>query len=296
MSAPTENPTHGSAGPAGHADTVAGQRAALDDGPAPVTAHTLSGAWAVDAVSPQEKALFATHTETCRDCATEADELTETAARLSEVTAVDPPPALRDRVLAEIATVRPLPPAGGVDALAAHPAAVRRWRRRTPQQPASRWSLGLAAAAAVVIGSAGTTFFLDTIEGPRAPVSTAAVDPVSDKTSAVLSAPDAVRRSAVLASGGRVVVVTSRAQGRSVLVADTVTAPDSGVLQLWLIGDNGDSPRYLPAGVVPTDTDSAAVLLPRSASDSSAVGVTVEPDRGARVPTTEPVAVIALGA
>ena len=80
----------------------------------PIELHTLAGAYALDALTEIERAGFARHMAECAACATEAAELTETAARMGAATALTPPPGLRGAVLAEISRTRQVPrhPAG----------------------------------------------------------------------------------------------------------------------------------------------------------------------------------------
>ena len=78
--------------------------------------HALSGAYAVDALDDIERAQFERHLAECAECRAEVASLRSTAALLAETTATAPPEGLRDRVLADIATVRPLPPAVGTGA------------------------------------------------------------------------------------------------------------------------------------------------------------------------------------
>ncbi len=72
--------------------------------------HALSGAYAIDALDDIERAQFERHLAECAECRAEVDSLREASAMLAETTAVEPPADLRDRLLAEIRTVRPLPP------------------------------------------------------------------------------------------------------------------------------------------------------------------------------------------
>ena len=73
--------------------------------------HALLGGYVADALSPRELAEFEQHLTTCQSCRDEVRELRETAADLSHMVAAPPPPALRERVLATAATIRPEPPA-----------------------------------------------------------------------------------------------------------------------------------------------------------------------------------------
>ena len=85
--------------------------------------HALSGAYAVDALDDIERAGFERHLAECADCRAEVASLREAAGLLAEDSAADPPAELRDRVLAGIRTVRPLPPEATVAATSASPAA-----------------------------------------------------------------------------------------------------------------------------------------------------------------------------
>ena len=72
--------------------------------------HALSGAYVVDALDDLERARFETHLADCADCREEVRTLSEAASLLGASASAAPPAGLRDRVLADIATVRPLPP------------------------------------------------------------------------------------------------------------------------------------------------------------------------------------------
>ncbi|WP_031099410.1 RskA family anti-sigma factor, partial [Streptomyces sp. NRRL S-15] len=68
--------------------------------------HTLTGAYALHALPDDERVAFERHLGVCGACAQEVRELSATAARLGLAVSAVPPPALRDRVLREITTVR----------------------------------------------------------------------------------------------------------------------------------------------------------------------------------------------
>ena len=72
--------------------------------------HALSGAYAIDALDDLERAQFERHLADCADCRAEVASLQEASALVGETSAMTPPPQLRERVLASIGTVRPLPP------------------------------------------------------------------------------------------------------------------------------------------------------------------------------------------
>ncbi|MFP4149023.1 MAG: RskA family anti-sigma factor, partial [Nitriliruptoraceae bacterium] len=73
--------------------------------------HTLTGAYAVDALDDTERAVFEAHLEVCLPCAQEVRELQETAARLGGAAVAAVPSDLKARVLAEIDATRQERPA-----------------------------------------------------------------------------------------------------------------------------------------------------------------------------------------
>jgi anti-sigma factor RsiW len=72
-------------------------------------AHSTVGAYAVDALSADERAEFESHLATCPSCQLEAVDFAETLAELSPLMAMAPPPALRTSVMAAIGGTRQLP-------------------------------------------------------------------------------------------------------------------------------------------------------------------------------------------
>jgi anti-sigma factor RsiW len=72
--------------------------------------HTLTGAYALGALSDTESGEFTRHMGRCRACAQEVRELRETAARLALSVAETPPARMRVRVMAALPEVRQLPP------------------------------------------------------------------------------------------------------------------------------------------------------------------------------------------
>jgi hypothetical protein len=75
--------------------------------------HLLTGSYAVDALTDQEREGFERHLHHCRSCDAEVRGLRETAARLAMARSLRPPPGLQDRVLAATYRTRQLPPAPG---------------------------------------------------------------------------------------------------------------------------------------------------------------------------------------
>jgi len=64
--------------------------------------HELAGSYALNALDTADLAEFEAHLATCPTCQTDVTEFCETAAELSLLTMATPPPALRDKILAEI--------------------------------------------------------------------------------------------------------------------------------------------------------------------------------------------------
>lgn len=68
--------------------------------------HRLSGAYALHALSEDEREAFERHLTGCEPCAQEAAELCATAARLGLAASAAPRREMRDQVLRRITTVR----------------------------------------------------------------------------------------------------------------------------------------------------------------------------------------------
>ncbi|MEV6831725.1 anti-sigma factor [Amycolatopsis sp. NPDC051102] len=220
--------------------------------------HTLTGAYALDAVSDVDRAEFERHLGECAACREEVAELRATGARLAVAAAVDPPPSLKLLVLADVARTRQLPPKV--------PVARRLSRAKTWQLRVSLFGAAAAAAVAVVFGVTTTP----------APVDS------------VLDAPDA---SAIQGVGqGHATLVVSRSRNQAVLLASDLPALDAGhVYQVWLIGTGGAR----SAGLM-TTAASQRMLVANLPSDVDRIGITVEPAGGSAGPTTPAVTRISL--
>jgi anti-sigma-K factor RskA len=235
--------------------------------------HALSGAYAVDALDDIERAGFERHLAECAECRAEVASLREAAALLAETTATEPPAALRDRVLADITKVRPLPP----ETPAARPVPTRRRQRRGARL--------LAAAAAVVVlgGGAAVVWQQPWQDGTSQPPSA---------TDAVLSAPDARSTSLDFPGGASATVTHSDSLGKAVIVTQKMPPPPEGkVYQLWL-----DQPGkgMVSAGLMPVKADQE-VLLAGDAATATGAGITVEPEGGSTSPTSAPIALFDFG-
>lgn len=229
--------------------------------------HTLTGAYAVNALSDTERSTFETHLARCESCAVEVAELTATATRLGAAVEFPPPPHLRARVLAAAAETRQLPP---------RTARVSRRLRGTG---------GLLAAACLVVAVVLTVEIRSTPD-------TDALARISSEYSRFadfLSTPDVKLVSATGSNGATGTAVVSASRDELLFLSRDLPEPPSGrVYQLWLI--DADGPR--PAGVLPTS--GSAPLMAAGVSGAQKVAVTVEPPGGSAKPTTAPMMVIAL--
>lgn len=228
--------------------------------------HTLSGAYAVNALDERERPLFEQHLATCAECRAEVAGLIATAARLGDAVATHPPPYLRDRVLTQARQTRQLRPP--VPAQRAEP-------------PAWRFRLLLAAASVLAI-LAGTLGALAWQANERA----GDLRAHNDRIAAVVSAPDAVTVSGPLDGGGHAAAVASPARGEIALLAGELPALAEGqAYQLWMIAaDQAHS-----GGVIDLDDGRALHVAAADLSGINAVALSVEPAGGSSAPTTDPV-------
>lgn len=244
--------------------------------------HTLSGAYALDALTDDERTLFEQHLAECAECRREVDSFRETAAQLAALSDEPPPDRLRDDILSSIRTVRQLPPlvtepdAGAPETVVAMP------RRQPDRGGLRRGRLLLAAAAAVVVVAGGVGLAVDRPwESHTTQVSA---------TEKVLSASDAKSVTVDLARGGKVTVVRSVSQGnRAVLVTKGMSeAPHGHTYVVWLQNSKG---AMVNAGYLGSGRDQA-VMLRGDVATAQGAGITVETNPDATVPTTKPVALL----
>ncbi|GMA84999.1 hypothetical protein GCM10025868_02490 [Angustibacter aerolatus] len=115
--------------------------------------HTLSGAYALDALDADERAEFERHLTECDECAAEVVGLIATGARLGTAAEVVPPASLHAAVMAEVGRTRHSPrcarPPRRRRTTASWCSLLRRARSR------SRLSMAVAAALVVVAGTLG---------------------------------------------------------------------------------------------------------------------------------------------
>lgn len=228
----------------------------------------LAAPYALDAMSDAERddvdrRVAAAPPAVAQAFTDEVRKVREAMAVVSASTATEPPPQLRERLLAEIGAGREQP--------------VRRVRPRP-----TRWQkTALAAAAVIAVGLGAVGVGL-------------ALRPASQPSTAeqVFAAPDVRTVSGEIPGGGTATVVFSREKDAGVLVMNNVTPPQPGtVYQMWLIGADGPHPAGTmdARAVAPSTT----AVLP-DLGDSRTLAFTVEPPGGSQEPTSAPFAELPL--
>jgi anti-sigma-K factor RskA len=258
----------------------------------------LTGAYALGAVSDAERHALEAHLPTCGDCAREVRELAVVAGGLAvAVPQVDPPAALRARVLAA--------------AVASEPARVHPLRSATPPAPARAsvlpsWLAAAAAIAAVALGLYSMTLrervgrleeqlrdATARAEGVERQLQIAQSSAERARQIAdVLDAPDVraidlAGQKGAPSANGRAYWSVSRGL---VFTAANLPAPAAGrQYQLWVIPQDGTP---VSAGMLDfNDGRTVALVDPSTASRVGVVAVTLEPAGGVPQPTSEPILV-----
>jgi anti-sigma-K factor RskA len=178
----------------------------------------------------------------------------ETMAIISAATAVEPPPSMRERLLAAVTqdTVQQL-----------------------PSKRANRWRTTILAAAAVVAIGLGALGVGIALRPPPPTTSTAAQ---------IFAAPDVRTVSGPIPTGGTATLVYSHEKDAGVLVMNNVAPPKPGtVYQMWLVGDNG--PQSAGTMDAKSVAPSTTAVLP-DLGNSKTLAFTVEPGSGSAMPTS----------
>ena len=243
--------------------------------------HALAGAYALNALDGAERDRFERHLRGCRACQSEVRGFAATATALAMATAAEPPPGLKQRVLAAAAVTRQSPPTVAKAAARRRPHTSAPRRAWLPRLALSAAAAGLVAAAALGGVTVWTQHQLTTAQAENQAIA------------AVLAAPDAQIASARTSAGGIATVVASHSAGSIVFTSAGLQAlPPSKVYELWFLGKTARPAGLLP----PARAGRTAPVLAAGLAVGDKVGVTVEPAGGSSSPTTTPIVVLTLSA
>jgi len=214
--------------------------------------HGAVGSYVVNALDPDEMDEFEAHLAVCPTCGREVQEFGETAAELSLLASVTPPPAeLRGSILAAISQVRPLPPESPAELLPAEaeaPAApeaqqrpidelaLRRQRRRT-----RILTVLVAAVVAAALALGGVVYGVVNARQAQLAQQAAETD--------LLTAPDVKTYVATMKDGGQVSFVVSKSLNRAMFIGrDLPSVGADRTYQLWTLEGRRPIPDNLVAG------------------------------------------------
>ncbi len=280
---------------------------------------TLVAAYALDAVTDDERALVESRLPSRPDLVREVEVLRSAASLLAEPVTAVPPAWVRGSVLSQLSSVRQLPGsladrvpdawAGGDrhtvphaeqaaagSGRAAHggPAALpdgvvdlsARRSHRASRTGAGRRGAWRQSAAVALVAAAVAVGAVFAVQGAvRSPASSTA-----STLSQVVARPDARVAQVRVGASARATVAWSASERRAVVVlASLAPAPAGRTYQLWLIDRSGAVSKgvFAPSG-------GTAQLAVDGAGVGQAVGVTVEPAGGSPAPTTTPILRLAL--
>jgi anti-sigma-K factor RskA len=242
--------------------------------------HTLTGAYAVDALNDSERGQFERHLAACPECAQEVAELRLTANRLGAAISAEPPDRIRERVLAEIKRVRQDSP-GGLRLVGR--------RGRTRDTGSRRWVIGLTSVAAAVALALAATFGVVAVRAQhqlsttQAELAQAAARyaPVAQ----VLGATDMRAVSANGTQGGNATAIVSRQLNKGIfLTFHLPPTPSNKNYQAWAIGTG--NPRSI--GLLANGGDNSTVpLVLDTLANTTKIALTLEPAGGSPQPTSK---------
>jgi anti-sigma-K factor RskA len=231
-----------------------------------VDLHSLLAPYALDALDADERSRFEAHLDQCVDCQVEMAGFMETAVRLGDAVSHTPPPALRDRLLAEISTTPQQ-----------HPLVTSLTERRSLRRTLPR----LVMAAAFLVGAVGVGGYI--VERDNAQQE----HEQNIAISRVIGAEDVSAQAKTFEAGGTVKMYSSAAADSAVIIAKNLPSPGAGkVYQVWMIDHSGPTSQ----GTFTTDGQ----MIMKGVSRADRVAVTVEPAGGSKQPTSPPVATISI--
>lgn len=283
---------------------------------------TLTGSYALDALSDEERAQVEAALASSPELLAETDSLRETALQLAYSTdPIEPPASLKASLMAQIQNtpqVAPSAPAASAQAasaptssdagLEARPAsaaspavsgaqpgpAETAARRRWFQRPAA----ALSAAAAVAVVFLGVGLGVGGVLSPGGESPRPGTSQSTSVLDGIYAASDFQRSSTPVQGGGTATVVWSQDLGKSAVILDGVeAAPKGKTYELWYIDSKAAGGAITSAGLMDQYADGVhSAVLTGKVRDGVTVGITVEPAGGSKQPTTTPIAAVPLDA
>ncbi len=245
--------------------------------------HTMTGAYALDALDDHERAMFEQHLAVCDACKREVDEFQSTAAHLGSAAHEAAPAGLKASVMAEIDRTRqasPLRP----ERVEVQPDAASLPDNVVPLRRPWFEKVIAPAAAVLAIAVAGLSVTVSNLSTRLAEVESASagITQVASSSDVVTFAFDG--------SAGQAQLIWSPTRGEGYIVAsDMGPAPDGHVYEAWLITADG---RAIPAGLFDAATNGTATHhMTGDMGEVVAIGIRVEPEGGSEQPTSDPVMV-----
>lgn len=263
-----------------------------------------SGAYVLHALTDAENARFESLLADSEETRAEVTELADTAVVLGlSVEPVDPPAALRSRILEQLDLTPQLgpftqdvPPAdheqaevtqpdradgsvGPVATVAAPGPAEERARRRWYARPLTTL---MAAAAAVALVFGGGLAVNSVIQGQQASATASQINQIQ-------AAADYQRSTVKVSTGGTATMIWAVSlQHSAIMVQGVDKLPSGKTYELWYIGKTG--PRS--AGTFDANGSLQSVMLTGEMQVGDRIGVTIEPAGGSHKPTTDPIAMV----
>lgn len=241
-----------------------------------------SGAYVLHALDADESARFESALADSEAARAEVTELADTAVELGlSIAPVDPPAALRSRILDRLDTTPQLAaveaPADGAPSVRPGPIeerARRRWTRPVSTLIAAAAVLGLIFGGGVAINAV--------IQGQQATATASEIGRIQ-------AAADSQRATVRVSTGGTATLIWSAALKRSAIVVNGLDPlPGGKTYELWYLDTSGAT----PAGTFDANGPTQSVVLRGDMKAGDKVGVTIEPSGGSRSPTSTPIAVV----
>lgn len=246
-------------------------------------AHTLAGAYAMDAITARDRERFERHLAGCEECAREIAGLREATAMLGAAASEPLPAGLKERVMAAAEVTRQQPPAGEQAARA------RTWAEATDEARSWLRSLGWPGRLTLAAGTAAATAVLAiaVVLGVANGSMQQQLNQAQASTrqiAVVVTAQDARMMTRAVAGDGTARIIMSSTRHALVFTARGLRPlPASHGYELWLIGPAGTrSVGMLPGG----GNGVAGPVVASGLRAGDHLALTDEPGGGSARPTT----------